>query len=99
MRIFSAALLLLAACGVGADETAVVAGEESDCALDGAAAFTAECRTESTRDGWIVHHPDGGFRRIKVEDDGRFTTDGAEAVHVLDGGVLAIGDDRYALAQ
>ena len=54
------------------------------CALGGAPNFRPECQVEHTQgnDGVVLtmRHPDGGFRRLLVTDDGRglIAADGAE---------------------
>ena len=51
----------------------------------------------------VIHHPDGGFRRLLVTTDGRgvVTADGSDqaSVAVIDPGTIevAVGDDRYRL--
>ena len=81
------------------------------CALAGAKTFKPECAVERTTvaDGagaglmLVMHHPDGGFRRLLVTTDGRgvVTADGSDqaSVAVLDPGTIevTVGDDRYHL--
>ncbi|MBV1686960.1 hypothetical protein KRR38_04545 [Novosphingobium sp. G106] len=92
----SAALVLLsvlAACsrgeqasGTAAKETAAQGDDRVSCALGGAKDFAPDCTREVTKgpDGetWIVHHPDGGFRRFVLIDNGAriATADGADEV-------------------
>ncbi len=116
-RPFAALILLplaLAACQKRGGENdagsaaAVAAGAASvPCALHGTGVFEANCAVERIVSGaalvLVVHHPDGGFRRLLVTTDGRgvVTADGAEAaqVSVVDPGTIevAVGDDRYRL--
>lgn len=57
-----------------------------ECALAGAEVFARECLVERTERSWqtvlVVHHPDGGFRRFDVMDEGTAprleTSDGAD---------------------
>lgn len=97
---------MLTACGSGEDGAAGNAPgvETIPCAIAGAGAFANDCVVERARvDGalhLIVRHPDGGFRRFEVVQDGRglVVADGAEtAVARLNGEVLevAVGADRY----
>jgi hypothetical protein len=89
---------------VGKDDAG---GATIPCALNGAAAFKAECTIErsAVADGVIltIHHPDGGFRRLQVATDGRgvVTADGADAASVkvvgADAIEVAVGADRYRL--
>jgi hypothetical protein len=77
------------------------------CALAGAKTFKPECAVErtTTNDGLmlVMHHPDGGFRRLLVTTDGRgvVTADGSDqaTVAVIDPGTIEVdvGDDRYHL--
>lgn len=104
------AALLLAACGKGDKDPAAEAVAKAatvPCALGGAKAFDERCAVErsSSNDGLtlILHHPDGGFRRLQVATDGRgvVTADGADQamVKVVDPGTIdvTVGDDRYRL--
>lgn len=78
-----------------------------DCALAGAAAFTRDCTVEQSgaADAVIltVRHPDGGFRRLLVTQDGQgvAVADGAQPASVSIAGdrqiEVAVGDDRYRL--
>jgi hypothetical protein len=116
MRISSLALpVLLAGCAdSGAADAAGETGEASGaeaggtviaCALDGAADFADACWYERVeRDGerlLIVHHPDGGFRRLAlVEGGGLAAADGADepSVTVADGmAEVSLAGSRYRL--
>ena len=102
--------LFLVACG-GADEQTtataeVPAADRIECALGGAETFTTDCAIERSAESagtLTVRHPDGGFRRLLVTDDGRgvIAADGASAALVQ---VIAdkrievtIDRDRYRL--
>ncbi len=77
------------------------------CALHGTAAFNDGCTVDRIVSGdgltLVIHHPDGGFRRLLVATDGRgvVTADGSESavVSVVDPGTIevVVGDDRYRL--
>ena len=76
------------------------------CALDGAARFTGDCRAERVRrDGTlylVVHHPDGGFRRFVIMNDGSglAAADGADLATIRMAGTLievTVADDRYRI--
>lgn len=103
-------LLLLAACSKGGSGSAGggggLAGTDSPvpCALAGARDFAPDCRQEVTkRDGeeiWVVRHPDGGFRRFVIIDNGTriATADGVEEVEAKRVGSeleVRVGNDRY----
>jgi hypothetical protein len=103
----------LAACdkapgtGSGKQPAATGAPAGIPCALHGARAFGNGCSVErsTTQEGLvlILHHPDGGFRRLLVTTDGRgvVAADGSEqaSVAVVGPGMIevAIGEDRYRL--
>ncbi len=103
--------LVLAACHRQEDGKKSAASAEAaarvPCALGGTAAFDGGCTVERTVSGdglmLVIHHPDGGFRRLLVTTDGRgvATADGSEAavVSVIDPGTIevVVGDDRYRL--
>lgn len=94
------ALVLLAGCGRPAGdpepEMRVI-----DCALHGRETFAPDCRVEQSGKLLVVHHADGGFRRLEKVDDGRgvIAADGIEPAHVAwipDGRLeVTLGQDRY----
>lgn len=65
LRISSlfAALVLLAGCGA---ESPPPPGDTVDCAIGGAADLAAFCTLEKVAGSaeFVIHHPDGGFRRF-----------------------------------
>jgi hypothetical protein len=77
------------------------------CALAGAATFDDGCSVDRKVSGdglmLMIHHPDGGFRRLVVTTDGRgvVTADGSDAatVSVVDPATIevTVGQDRYRL--
>ena len=107
----SAAMLALAGCGPkAASDPFADSGREAeriDCKVGDATAFSQVCAVERMQgaDGLIltVHHPDGGFRRLKVTGDGRgvIAADGAEQAKVsVNGGrqiEVAVANDSYRL--
>lgn len=105
-------LLSLAACEIRRENEepaaeATLSAEDPDaivCALHGSDEFRRQCRVDRAPEGdtlyLVVRHPDGGFRRFEVLEDGRglAAADGAdEAQLAMEGGLLAVtvGDDRY----
>ncbi|WP_294280980.1 hypothetical protein [uncultured Sphingomonas sp.] len=112
-----AGALALASCsgGQGDEQTAAAntpfapqnPGLAVECALSGAAGFTRDCTVEqsASADGAIltVRHPDGGFRRFRVTQDGRgvAAADGSVPAQVRVAGdcqiEVQLGDDRYRL--
>jgi hypothetical protein len=104
--------LALAGCHKRTDDATAAAvqhGAVVPCALGGAKAFKPDCAVERSVAGeggglmLIMHHPDGGFRRLLVTTDGRgvVTADGSDEarVAVIDPGTIevTVGDDRYHL--
>lgn len=108
--------ILLVGCGKGEERDTVIARAEHaatvPCALAGAA-LRPDCRLERLGTGagapsmLVLHHPDGGFRRLAVVGAvaggglGLAAADGAEParVTVVDAATIevAIGGDRYRL--
>lgn len=91
MRAFVPALLLLAGCEAEPGIECAIAGGE----------FERTCRIDRTDgDGLTLRHPNGGFRRIRVEEGVPLAADGAERAAVARRGdmvELAIGGDRYRI--
>jgi len=105
MRISSGvlALGLVAGCGAQSPEPA---GERLACAIGAGAEFAEVCTLErmAGTPQIIIHHPDGGFRRLTYDPaTGTLAPlDGAEPVVIEAGqGVLqfAIGADRYRIPR
>lgn len=76
---------------------------KADCAVGADAEWTHDCPVERAGKMLTIRHPDGGFRRFRVLDDGRGleTADGAEQakLQIVDAGRIEIrvGGDRYRL--
>jgi hypothetical protein len=111
-------LLLSALAGCGGDtpsspqsETEAAsqarAGGKVECALAGLADFERTCSTEQIAANGatmlVIRHPDGGFRRFNVLNDGRglAPSDGFDEtrIRLLDGSLIELtsGDDKYRL--
>ena len=90
LRTFSStfALLTLAACG--ATETPEPEGDSLECAIGAGAEFARVCTLEWIGEPWgqefLIHHPEGGFRRFELFEDqtGLSVKDGAEEVQMAD---------------
>ena len=97
--------LTVAACGSKPDDKVAVVplADRIDCALDGVADFTKACVLEKAGEiRFVLHHKDGGFRRIDVAPDGTISAADGSAVaggEVLPDGrfELTMGSDRYRL--
>ena len=108
MRLAAGGLVMvLTACSSGAaDQPAPDPASMIECALASAQVFARDCSVEhAQQDGTpllIIHHPDGGFRRLEVLADGRgvAAADGADTakVSMRESGIeVALGNDRYRL--
>ncbi len=105
LRISSAslALALLGACG---DTSPAPEGEMIACAIGQGADFAEDCTLERVAggDAVILHHPDGGFRRMRLDPATGVpvAADGAESVVIERAGdtlQFAVGGDRYRIAR
>lgn len=106
LRISSAlaALALLTACG--APESPPSPGEDIECAIGEGTEFASVCKLERVAGTQkiIIHHPDGGFRRLTFDPatETLAPLDGAEPVMLEQGqGVIQfrIGPDRYRISR
>ncbi|TMM50034.1 hypothetical protein [Qipengyuania marisflavi] len=97
-------MLALAGCSAASPGIAEAGGVTIGCALNGAAAFSEECRLVELVEGrdtsFVILHPDGGFRRLDLAEtpSGFVSRDGAsEAVSEFVGDyvVMTIENDRY----
>lgn len=105
LRISSAglALGLLAGCGA---QSPVPEGNSIACAIGTGADFAEVCTLERVAGSGqiVIHHPDGGFRRLSFDPatGALAALDGAEPVVIEEGqGVLqfAVGADRYRIPR
>lgn len=104
LRIFSAALLMLAACSKGAPDPVAAAKSEDrvECAT-GAAVLAKDCAVDVTGNTLTVRHADGSFRRFEIDANGDFgTADGADDVtgnRLSDGTIdVRVGEAHYRFA-
>lgn len=96
--------LALAGCDDKGGGSGAIADDESliDCAI-GKGDWSRACGVEGEGDMLTLRHPDGGFRRLRIVQDGRglVSADGAEEAKlvIIDKGLIevAIGADRYRL--
>jgi hypothetical protein len=94
--------LLVAGCGADpASQPAAQAGETVACAPVGETLLPV-CTVERGEDGLLIlHHPDGGFRRLRVEGNTIAAADGADLAATRRAGdaiEVTIGGMRYRLA-
>lgn len=85
LRIFSAGLLLAALAACGVNSSPEPEGMEIECAIGSGAEFEPVCTLEQvSSDEFVIHHPDGGFRRFYRRDDEPhllIVADGAEPIN------------------
>jgi hypothetical protein len=104
LRISSALALAaaLAACGA---ESPPPPGDRIDCAIGDVTELAADCTLEAIADStdFVIHHPDGGFRRFTHNPDTGVIApvDGAAPL-ISQGGVggalnFAVEADRYRI--
>lgn len=95
--------LILFGCGQADDAPA---GEPITCALAGASGFAPACRAERAvidgRPAVVVHHPDGGFRRLVLSADRQHleAADGADEAQSARKGdryEVIVGGDKYVI--
>jgi len=100
-----AAIAALAGCGA---ESPAPAGDTIACAIGGDADFAEVCTLERVAGSTevVLHHPDGGFRRVSIDPASGAVTplDGAEPLVIEEGqgaGAVqfAIGPDRYRISR
>ncbi|MEZ5744934.1 MAG: hypothetical protein R3D89_14720 [Sphingomonadaceae bacterium] len=109
-RALAFGALALSACGSSGavQEQAEDGAKPVDCALGEGSNFGPFCMLETGElDGEslvTIRHPDGGFRRFVVQEDGSglAAADGADAAQntLIEGGALlevVVGTDRYRL--
>ena len=93
--------LLLAGCGADpASQPAAQAGETVACGPVGEALLPV-CTVERDGTVLILHHPDGGFRRLQIQGNVITAADGAEVAivtHPANATEVTIGGMRYRLA-
>ncbi|MEO1221454.1 MAG: hypothetical protein AAFY42_08900 [Pseudomonadota bacterium] len=108
LRTFSSlfALSILTACG--ATQTPEPEGDTLDCAVAGAAEFDSVCTLEWVGEEWeqefLIHHPDGGFRRFALNEDASGVTlkDGAVPIEMVEPSPqgfwqFSVEGDRYLM--
>ncbi|MFN3863127.1 MAG: hypothetical protein ACK4RT_02480 [Erythrobacter sp.] len=95
-------LALLTACGA---QSSTLPGDKIACAIGAGADFSPVCTLEKVAGTAqiVLHHPDGGFRRLTRDPQtgALVTRDGAEPlvdeVRAQDAVQFAIGADRYRI--
>ena len=103
MRISSAlfGVAALVACSAGEAQDGPPPGATViECAIGPGAEFGPGCGMQRVGDELLVYHPDGGFRRFAIRDDGsglEVLAGADEALNTLDGEFLqvTVGADRY----
>ena len=103
LRISSALITLGLALAGCTPAAAPPPGNAVECALGAGAALAQDCifAREAQGGRFVLHHPDGGFRRFRFDPRAEAVraADGAEPVRdqASDGATLsfAVGDDQY----
>ncbi|WP_260923052.1 hypothetical protein [Novosphingobium sp. 9] len=100
-----AILPFAAGCSRSGDTDVAAVGQDTiACAVGGEKAFKPDCTVQRVEVGGqlslVVHHPDGGFRRFEVMQDGSgiAVADGAlsASTRLSDGKLeVRVGSDRY----
>ena len=106
MRLVGLSLLALAGCGGATQPQAAPGSKRIECAIGEGSLFGPDCLVEKVAGEqgreFVVRHPDGGFRRMRIADDrsGMVAIDGADTAvneRVGSPSVLQVtgGADRY----
>ena len=106
LRIFSGAFCVLAlgACGA-ATQSPEPEGDNIDCAIGAGSEYSSVCTLERVSDSEIVvHHPDGGFRRMLTGAEGVQAADGSDELRFTQDPVAGdfevfVAEDRYYLPK
>ncbi|MEM6266534.1 MAG: hypothetical protein AAF707_03340 [Pseudomonadota bacterium] len=98
--------LLLAAC---ASESGTPLGTDIECAVGAGAKLSSGCILEGLDGGnsFVIHHPDGGFRRFERDPEGQFRpADGGEPFEARQSLDVTpeivfyrVGQDRYRVER
>ena len=106
LRTSSALASLALLVGCGGAQSPPPPGDDIDCAIGTGAAFASVCKLERVAGAReiIIHHPDGGFRRLTFDPaTGALASfDGADPLVLEQGeGVLQfrVGTDRYRIPR
>lgn len=105
LRISSALGLIVVLAGCGAAESPPPPGDKVECAIGAGAEFSEVCTLEQSVGEIILHHPDGGFRRLSRDPatGALAPRDGAEVLVMQPGAqdtaIFAIGADHYRILR
>ncbi len=104
LRIFSISALGLALASCGTEiETPEPEGDGIECAVGAGSEFSNVCTLERISDSeFVIHHPDGGFRRLAETAEGLKSADGAHEVRIAEAGAgdsieIEVDMDRYRI--
>ena len=103
LRISSALGLAAVLAGCSAADSPPPPGDTIDCAIGADADFASVCVLERAGENFVLHHPDGGFRRLSRDPatGALAPRDGADVLvpQLDDADTLsfALGADRYRI--
>lgn len=108
LRIFSSVLALTALTACEATQSPEPEGDSVECRVGAGSEMSAVCTLEWVGEPWasefLIHHPDGGFRRFFLNEDagGVVLKDGAEPLEMDSSSPtgtwqFSVGEDRYVM--
>jgi hypothetical protein len=106
LRIYSCVLAFGVLTACEATQTPEPEGDAIDCAIGAGAEFSKHCTLEWIGDAqgqeFLIHHPDGGFRRFTLSQDAGSIAlkDGAEELEIVEPSPqgfwqFSVAGDRY----
>ena len=94
LRISSLAIIICALTACGSSASPAPKGAAADCAIGPGSEFSNVCTVERvSTQSFVIHHPDGGFRRF------RLTNDPSEPVAAADGALTLVYESTDGAAE
>jgi hypothetical protein len=108
LRTFSSVVVLGLLTACGAAQTPEPEGDTIDCAIGPGAQFSSDCTLEwigvAGAQDFLIHHPDGGFRRFTLNENasGIALKDGADELEMVEPAQqgfwqFSVSGDRYLI--